>query len=218
MPSPITEVTVNFTYNIADSMYSQSMSQNKTATATYTGPDRCWIFVDTDTGVISSCSPPLTTVDNGAEVPTPVGTTKVEIVAADDPLVMSLVFAANVSVDGQTTTQETLPCGHVLEYNTITEVDQTYERDSLTYDIANASWNTPDLVQAPYDWTWAIEKRNNALTASDGKISPDMPDAVKQPWIDYRQSLRDLPATYGYGTADEVEAWKIYFPLTPEEG
>ena len=31
-----------------------------------------------------------------------------------------------------------------------------------------------------------------------------MSAATKQLWLDYRQELRDLPATFGLGTANEI--------------
>ena len=44
-----------------------------------------------------------------------------------------------------------------------------------------------------------------------------MPTAIKQPWIDYRAALRNLPATFGYGTDNETEAWKVNMPDHPED-
>jgi hypothetical protein len=73
------------------------------------------------------------------------------------------------------------------------------------------------LVEPHVTWDQIIDARNGALTATDGKISPDQPDAIKQPWITYRQALRDLPATFNYGDADEIEAWKVNMPATPED-
>ncbi len=63
MPTPITTTTETFTYNIADVLYSTSTSLARTATATYTGPDRIWVFVDSTTGLFSDVQPPLTSVE-----------------------------------------------------------------------------------------------------------------------------------------------------------
>ena len=54
------------------------------------------------------------------------------------------------------------------------------------------------------------------LVASDSKIAPDMPDAVKAPWVAYRQALRDLPTVFKKGESDEIPAWKVQFPLAPD--
>jgi hypothetical protein len=37
-----------------------------------------------------------------------------------------------------------------------------------------------------------------------------MPDSIKQPWIDYRQALRDLPTQW-----QGVDTWKVEFPEEP---
>ena len=56
--------------------------------------------------------------------------------------------------------------------------------------------------------------RNNMLTNRDTKINEDMPDAVKQPWLDYRKKLRDLPTDWsGIGTSTYLVAW----PIAPDE-
>ena len=46
------------------------------------------------------------------------------------------------------------------------------------------------------DKTWDMVRshRNRELSNSDGKVTEDMPDALKTKWKTYRQQLRDLPA------------------------
>ena len=46
------------------------------------------------------------------------------------------------------------------------------------------------------------------LVATDSKISPDMPDSVKAPWVEVRTKLRDLPAT-------ESDPENVTFPTSP---
>ncbi len=41
-------------------------------------------------------------------------------------------------------------------------------------------------------WTEIRTQRNALITATDWRVLPDQP--VSQPWLDYRQALRDLPA------------------------
>ena len=62
--------------------------------------------------------------------------------------------------------------------------------------------NAVETVRLP--WEQLITVRNNMLAGSDSKIADDMPAATKQLWLDYRQELRDLPATFGHGTANEI--------------
>jgi len=56
------------------------------------------------------------------------------------------------------------------------------------------------------------QRRNTLLEQSDGKISPDMPEALKQAWMDYRQKLRDLPLNMA-----EVPNYLIRFPMSPAD-
>ena len=66
MPTPITIVTKQLTYTCPDELYSQSVAAGNTATVTYTGPDRMWVFVDDDTHTISL--PGYTSMDDGADI------------------------------------------------------------------------------------------------------------------------------------------------------
>ena len=45
-----TEITKQFTYDIPDDYLSQTNSKGDTATATYTGPEKLYVFVDQVTG------------------------------------------------------------------------------------------------------------------------------------------------------------------------
>jgi len=218
MPTPITNATQSFTYKIADKLYAQTDSMNKTASASYTGPDRVWVFVDENTGDFSRISPPLTSQEDGGAVPVPVGHVRVEVTAANDPMIISMLLEEHVTYADTSLTTESLPSPYgTVSFNTTATLSQTYDVDDLSYDIATSQWRTLEYIDAPQDWDDVINHRNGALTGSDGKISPDMPDAVKQPWIDFRQALRDLPSVYGYGTDSEVEAWKVEFPEHPED-
>jgi hypothetical protein len=55
-------------------------------------------------------------------------------------------------------------------------------------------------------------ERNSMLAQSDGKIAPDMPEAMKQKWLDYRQKLRDLPSDWA-----DVPNFLIQFPRAPDD-
>ena len=214
MPTPITQTTVTFTYNIADELFSSSNSNNRTATAIYTGPDRVWVHVDADTGDYKLEHQVLTTEHDGANTPVPFGTRKVEVVAADDPLIIALIYPTYTVTQDQTLVTENLPDGTTYSYNNLPTVDQTYNVDHLIHD--GSAWTLPNFREPFVTWEELIKTRNNMLLASDGKIAPDQPAAVKQPWIDYRQALRDLPSTFGYGTENQVAAWKISLPTSPE--
>ena len=42
------------------------------------------------------------------------------------------------------------------------------------------------------EWSAIRTQRNALISATDWRVLPDQP--VSQPWLDYRQALRDLPA------------------------
>mgnify|MGYP001568217586 CR=1 FL=1 len=215
MGSPIINANVDFTYAIANTLFSSSTSEGRTGSATYTGPDRIWVFVDAETNLFSQIQPPLTTVEDGADVPTPVGMRKVEVVAEDDPVVISIIREYEVTYADTTTTDETLPDGSTCTYNNVAELSETYEMQRLSHD--GTSWDLGALDEPFVTWDDIIDSRNGALTASDGKISPDMPESISAPWVAYRTALRDLPATFKHGEADEIEAWKVNMPDHPED-
>lgn len=213
MRTPITETTVTFTYPIADELYSTSNSLNRTATASYTGPDRIFVFVNAETGDYNPADRVLTTEDEGGDIPVPFGSRRVVVTAAADPAIIALFLPQKVTVQDQTRIVETLPNGEEYSYNGTATIDQTYNLDFLMHD--GEQWVLPAFKEPFVTWDEIKANRTNMLLASDGKIAPDQPDSVKQPWIDYRRTLRDLPATFGYGTANEVAAWKISMPKPP---
>lgn len=216
MPTPITTQTKSFTYNIADKLYASTNTLNRTAEASYTGPDRIWVFVNESNGKFEIQYAPLTTLEDGADVPTPLGTVKVEITAEDNPIIISMIKEDCVTYSDVSTQDDTLPDGSTFTYNSVATLSQTYSLENLTYNTDTSTWSTGDFVLSDISWDQILMVRNNMLTSSDGKISPDMPDNVKQPWIDYRQALRDLPSTFGYNTDNEIEAWKVNYPQSPE--
>ena len=218
MPTAITNITKEFTYPVADELYSASGAANRTASASYTGPDRVWVFVDETTGNHSKVSPALTTMDDGGDVPVPVGHVRVEVVAEDDTLAIAMLKEDCVTYADTSQTSLTLPGDYgTFSWDNYPDLSETYDLNTMSYDIANSAWRTMDFLGVPLEWSNIISIRNNQLAASDGKISTDMPDAVKAPFVAYRTLLRNMPADYGYGTSDEIEAWKVKFPELPED-
>lgn len=69
-----------------------------------------------------------------------------------------------------------------------------------------------DILEAdelPVEWIWERLriKRDQLLAACDYRVVADAPWDV-QPWLEYRQALRDLPKT-------NKDPRKITFPLAP---
>lgn len=216
MPTPITTQTTSFTYDIADTLYASTSTLNRTATGSYVGPDRVWVFIHTDTGLLNQSHAPLTSLEDGADVPVPEGSTKVEVTATDNPVIIAMLKEDMVTYADVSTTDQTMPDGFVFTYNSVATLSQTYDLENLLYDTDANTWSKGDFIPSYMTWDMVLATRNSMLTASDSKIAPDMPDSIKQPWIAYRTALRDLPATFGYGTDSEIEAWKVNYPSEPE--
>mgnify|MGYP003640950079 CR=1 FL=1 len=73
--------------------------------------------------------------------------------------------------------------------------------DTLTYDAAQEAADT-----LSNSWAAIRTKRNTLISATDWRVLPDQP--VSQPWLDYRQALRDLPDS-------QADPDDIVFPDAP---
>ena len=220
-----TTITQQFTYALPDDYLAQTNADGNTATANYNGPDKIWIFVDQDTGRSDTSRLVLTEEENGETYPVPEDQFKIEVNCATDPVLCSL-FDAQVEWDtvvGQTNIVVDLPDGTTYERPDPTDVDHTYELDECVY---NKDGTLTDGVYTGGTWTMSWKKpwsswdqliivRNNMLTGSDSKIADDMPAEVKEKWTTYRQKLRDLPALFKHGEADEFPAHMVNFPVEP---
>jgi hypothetical protein len=101
-----------------------------------------------------------------------------------------------------------------------TEVEprDIYDEYSITYNFETGEFTLPIKTLESEGWrldiTWeeVRQYRNRLLEDTDGKISADMPDSIKQVWIDYRNLLRDLPTALA-----EFEPWIAahMFPTQP---
>ena len=220
MPENTIITEQDFTYKVPNEVFSQDDSEGKTVTAKYTGPNRTWVFVETDgddKGKIRGGD--VEDAMEGGSIPVPTGTTRVEVTFADDPLILAMLQPGDMEITypGQSKVSEDLPGGGTWETNSKPEVLETYHGlATLEYDLSAEEWKTPPYIPTPQTWDTLIANRNNMLEGSDSKISPDMPDSVKAPWVAYRTALRDLPATYRRGESDEVEAYKVPLPLAPD--
>lgn len=223
-----TIATKTFTYKVPNERYTQSDSNGDTVSMTYEGPDKVYLFVDSDgdhKGKRNRAMTELLESDDGADVPLPEGTTRVEVTLEDDPLIMAIVRpgGSTTTVNSQTEVTETYThSGLGIDYPVTKffdkpDVGETYAfENEIEYDIDAGEWKTPAYRDPDVTWDMVIEARDAQLEGSDGKISPDMPDAVKTPWVNYRTMLRDLPDTYKKGESDEVPAWKVRYPLAPD--
>ena len=81
---------------------------------------------------------------------------------------------------------------------------------------------THEQIQEKMDQLCAAEpmrllriERNQLLAQSDWRATVDYPGADKQAWLDYRQALRDLPATQDPQFDDDGNLTNITWPEVP---
>jgi len=72
----------------------------------------------------------------------------------------------------------------------------TKPSDRTGYWVVGADTLTHDAAQEASDalsnsWSAIRSERNILISATDWRVLPDQP--VSQPWLDYRQALRDVP-------------------------
>lgn len=197
------------TYSIPDELYSTETTLGKTSTQTYNGPAEIVVWVDKDTGHVDQTWIP-------EEEP-------------DYPLALNLRREILKADTDENTIKIALLYGG-LEKPKLYEVavGPSDQPNALLTDpsdlrIVFNDWDLPKDYKAPLkfatydrDRTWdgfLRGVRNGKLAETDGRIAPDMPESMKQDWIDYRQKLRDMPTNWA-----NVPGYLVRFPLSPDEG
>ena len=226
------QITKEFTYDIHDGYLEQTNAKGDDATASYTGPEKLWVFVAEATGANKSDAMQIDENwdDNG--MPAPPGETKVELDCAGKDTLLCAIFLPHTVTLTQTDVDTDLPAGYgKYSHPWPPYPDHCYERELIKYkkDTATVDNTNGDEKHTDGDWeltwkqpwmTWEmiIELRNGMLDSSDSKVSFDQPAAVKDPWVEFRQKLRDIPVTYKRGEADEYPAHMVKLPSEPTKG
>lgn len=214
------EITKNFTYDTPNEYLSQSNSDGDTATASYTGPDRLYVFVDATTGknTLSQNAPDEDFIYNPTTDTTPEGERLVTLDCAGEDTLMCSIFLPHTVTLSQSEVVTALPEGYG-NYSTQWPPmpDHAYERDLCVHDEDSNNW-TLTWKQPWQTWETLNQLRNDRLDSTDHRVAADMPDSVKQPWIDFRTKLRELPVTFKRGESDEYPAHMVKFPEEPTVG
>lgn len=198
-----------FTYAIPNEYFGVDDSNGTVVNATYNGPDYIWVFVNDETKKLDGIAP-MTVENGGEEYPAPPGYTKVKVDASADTKLAGILMPELVTVnDEKNLVVENLPDSQTHEYEYPLDIDVAYNRHEITFE--SNTWNTP-YHESVVTWDDIISERNALLESSDTRVATDMPDSVKQPWIDYRQKLRDLPTTW-----NGIDAHKVQFPESPDD-
>lgn len=204
-------ISKTFSYPVPDDYLHQTSAQNKTGTFTYNGPDKVWVFVDNETGKLKS-GLHYTERDDGADLPTPVGMTKVCLTAENDPELLSIVWLGDNDYSTLPQKVENLPDGSTYSRPDPTPPDHTYELMECEYDFATQTWKKPFPWKKPHmTWEELRRARVGLLAMSDEILATKLlSDETKAEMQVFRQTLRDLPATF-----DGIDPWKVPFPELP---
>ena len=112
-------------------------------------------------------------------------------------------------------------------YGSVLYPDDIYNESTITVtnpgsagpdDISISAFTPREKINGiDLDKTWDMVRshRNRELSNSDGKVTEDMPDALKEKWKTYRQQLRDLPAKMAAQSVHPNVA-DMMFPMQPD--
>jgi len=207
----MTRISRLFTYDIADDYLAQTSELRKSGTWTYDGPDRIWMFVENDTGNPYGANF-YTLEEDGPDIPTPLGCTKLAIDCSANPLVCTLI-GASVPVDGNSLPQytEELPNGETYSRPFAPMPDHTYEFMKGTYNFETDTWNFPWKET----WvTWAdlrivIAKQLEEITLELTRLTT-LPANLRSQLEAYKLELENFETTWaGYA------AYKVWIPRHP---
>lgn len=196
------------TYSIPDHLFSLENTLGKTSTQLYEGPDEIVMWLDKETGYLTQAFAP----EDEPDRPLP-SDLKREILKADSDINCCKIGLIYGGLEKPKIYEVSV--GPVDQPNATvvdpSDVRIVYDKASVTVDYKAPLKFFENLRE--YNDEWIRSVRNSKLAACDGKIAPDMPEALKQQWLDYRQKLRDLPDNWL-----EVPNYLVRFPRSPEDG
>ena len=201
-------MTKILSYPIPDELYSTTRELNKTSTQEYIGPESLWLYLNEDGRIMQTFAPD--------ELPPPETVGLDEIVVefvpeTDEDYIKIMILHSHwvpkeyevaIGPDENPNAVVTDPTDIIMVFDEVSIVeDYTAPLEFKSYEKYKD--RSDEFIR---------ESRNGMLLESDGRVALDMPDDVKQQWLDYRQRLRDLPTDYA-----DVPNWLIKFPLSPDQ-
>jgi hypothetical protein len=212
-------------------MIDHSFTDGKTRTCVYDGPDKLFLIVENDTG--KEHTGPITALEKADGRPLPKDCRYVEVDCISNPLVCELRGPVLDEADEEYTDAVHPPGGvDIPGYNTFTyqiplrpsdiydpETLRVDSEDNITIQARTIPWAVMGTGDRLPTWDDVRAKRKQLLKNSDSEMTDDMPQDLRNKWLDYRQRLRDWPNIM---ESNGVPAWIAYNmePIDPasEEG
>lgn len=191
-----------FTYSLPDDYLAQTNTEEKTAEWTYEGPDKLYVFIENETGLLrisSSFIPTKETEEEaeGARVRAGLDHTAVllDVNNSDlDALVASLYIGKDTGrsagypqkeykIDGVTYYERPEP----------TSPDHTYQASEIYYDLESGAWKTPFKWLQP----WITIEQHTSVrdsileSAISGLDDPELSEEVLAKMPEYIEKLKN---------------------------
>lgn len=202
-----------------------SISEGKTRTCTYNGPDKLYLQID-ENGF--ETHGPLTAEDLDDGRPIPLGSTLFEVDCTTYPLICQLrAPIINNLQERRNGTEVPHPQSPVLEgypqfkYELPILPEDLYNRWSLQVVNGVPTLKAYTAIQKLLDKDEALtmedirQHRDKMLSNSDSQLAIDMPERLQDKWKAYRQLLRDLPGVMEENNVPPSIAYYM-FPPTPD--
>lgn len=221
--NPIIKKT--FTFPVPNKWRSTEFTDGKTSTWAYEGPRFLTFEIDKENGRETGW---CLTTERELEKPCPLNAVRITIDCTLNDENALICEIANdhgdpAAVEFRTFREWKIENEAPEGYNHTWYTDEMEPRDiydefTISYDFETGMFNLPVKGwenEGRMDITWddIRELRDRFLADTDGKISDDMPEEIKEKWRAYRILLRDLPTALAH-----IPPWQAgkMFPTSPE--
>lgn len=200
----MTEVTFTFTYKSPNGEGNPDPTDYTVQNWTYIGPEILYVVVDEDTGKVNGG-----TWYTDPEVNAP-PENRIVVVRAEDQPTLASILVGCLDDDHIRTVLVNSPNGQTVEDHEYVSLAAAYSLDCFDYNFSNSQWSETWNSAQWNTWDEIRQMRNHLLSTTDSRVRSDMPDSVKQVWIDYRTSLRDITTNWA-----DYAPWQVEFPIAP---
>jgi hypothetical protein len=207
----MTRISRTFTYDLADDYLAQTSELRKSASWTYNGPDRIWVFLDNETNKLYGTNF-YTLEEDGPSIPSPLGCTKLEINCQANPLFCTLVGASD-HVDGDALPKysEDLPNGEVYTRPLNPMPDHTYEFNDAEYNPRTQQWSYPwKKTWVTWDDIRSVVASQLSQVETELRGLSDLPSSLRTMLETYKTELENFETTWA-----GIDAHKVWLPIHP---